>query len=82
MRDQHPAVFVLHPLEQLEHRVLHVRHQHRLLRRRVALPPAGEILVGDKGERSLFQYFSNDQTAEEMTDIMQQSVTSDAFLWK
>ena len=45
VRDQHPAVLVLHPLEQLEHRVLHVRHQHRLLWGRVALPPGGGDVI-------------------------------------
>ena len=46
MRDQHPAVFVLHPLEQLEHGVLHVGVQDGPVRRRVALPPAN--LLEDK----------------------------------
>ena len=45
VRDQHPAVLVLHPLEQLEHAVLHVGHQDGLLGGSVALPPAADYNI-------------------------------------
>ena len=38
--NQHPAVLVLHPLEELEDAVLHVGHQDGLGWSRVALPSA------------------------------------------
>ena len=87
MRDQHPAVFVLHPLEQLEHRVLHVRHQHRLLRGRVALPPAGEIIVNiprerrEKGEK-YFGYNENSRGNDKYNEAICQTTETECFSWE
>ena len=57
VRDQHPAVLVLHSLEQLEHAVLHVGHQHGLLRGGVALPPAADCNIS-QGEIKISFLFS------------------------
>ena len=55
--DQHPAVLVLHPLEQLEDAVLHIGHEERLGRGRVALP-ATDLLedeLAEDGQRAVVQ---------------------------